>query len=74
MDKIKVNRTMFVSPDRIEKIVIKGDQAWVYRKSGYPKIFKTTEGLCLFKKRLVNAGCTIHDFKVEYKIKKDGIK
>ena len=65
MSKIKVNRTKFVTFDEIEKIVIKGDQAWVYRKSGYPKIYKTTEGLCLFKKRLVNAGCTIYDFKLE---------
>ena len=64
MNKIKINRKHFLFPDEIEKIVIKGDQAWIYRKTGYPRIYKTTEGLYLFKKRLVNAGFTIYDFKV----------
>lgn len=63
---VKINRKYFVDTDEIEKIVIKGNNARIYLKKGnYPLILKTTEGLCLFKKRLVNAGCTIHDFKLE---------
>ena len=65
MNKIKINRKHFIYASQIIKIVIKDEQAWVYLKNSYPPIVKTTEGLCLFKKRLVNANCTIYDFKLE---------
>ena len=66
--QLKVNRKYFVSPDDIEKLVIKGEQIWVYRKTGYPKIYKTTDGITLFKKRLTNLFLTLNDFKVEKEI------
>ncbi len=66
MNKIlKVNRKHFIDPSQIEKIVIDGDNARIHLKNSYPAIVKTTEGLCLFKKRLVNIGFTIYDFKLE---------
>lgn len=66
MNKLKVNRTKFVELINIEKIVIKknGD-VWVYRKKGYPRIYKCLEGIYMLRKRIVNLGYTIHDFKVE---------
>lgn len=66
MNKLKVNRKHFVSLDNIEKFVIKSDCVWVYRKRGYPKVYKTEEGIDRLKNRLVNLGETIHDFEVEY--------
>jgi len=66
MNKLKVNRTKFVELINIEKFVIKkNDDVWVYRKVGYPRIYKCLEGLYMLKNRLVNLGYTIHDFKVE---------
>jgi len=41
---------------------------WVYKKSGYPPILKTTESLTILKKRLTNLLLTLNDFEVEYKI------
>lgn len=66
MNKLKVNRKNFVELINIEKFVIKknGD-VWVYRKVGYPPIYKCLEGLYILKNRLVNCGYTIQDFKVE---------
>ncbi len=66
MNELKVNRQHFIFPSQIKKIVIKSDQAWVYLKKGnYPRILKTTEGLCLFEKRLSNLLLTLKDFEVE---------
>lgn len=72
MNKLKINRKHFISLDNIEKIVVKkdgkfGHDVWVYAKSGFPKIYKCLEGIDILKNRLVNLGCTIHDFKVEEK-------
>jgi len=66
MNKLKVNRTHFCELDNIKKFVIKknGD-VWVYRKVGYPPIYKCLEGIYMLRNRLVNLNCTIHDFKVE---------
>ena len=66
MVKLKVNRKHFVELDNIEKFVVKDNgDVWVYRKVGYPRIYKCLEGIYMLKNRLVNLGCTIHDFKVE---------
>jgi hypothetical protein len=66
MNILKVNRKHHISLSSISKIVIKGNIPWIYLKKGnYPPILKATEGLDLLKKRLVNLGVTIHDFKVE---------
>ncbi|KKM26527.1 hypothetical protein LCGC14_1583860 [marine sediment metagenome] len=66
MNKLKVNRTHFVSLDNIDKFLIKknGD-VWVYLKTGFPSILKCLEGAYMLRKRLVNCGVTIHEFKVE---------
>ena len=69
--KIKVNRRDFIEPENIKKIVIKksgifGHDVWIYKKVGFPPILKCLEGIDRLKNRMVNAGCTIHDFKVEY--------
>lgn len=76
MKKIKVNRKHYVHIDNIEKIVIKGrpksnggndsNYVWVYRKVGYPKIYKTDYGFYMFKMRLTALGFFLTDFKVEY--------
>jgi len=71
-NKLKVNRTMFVDLDNIEKIVLNkggtfGKDVWIYKKTGYPPILKCIEGIDILKNRMVNLGCTIHDFKVEGK-------
>ena len=70
MDKLKINRTMFIDLDNIKKIVIKkggkfGHDVWVYKKNGYPPILKCIEGIGMLKKRMVNLKCSIHDFEVE---------
>lgn len=66
MNKLKVNRTHFEELTNIEKFVIKKNGVvWLYRKVGYPTVYKCLEGLGMLKKRLVNLGCTIHDFLVE---------
>jgi len=66
MSKLKVNRRDFADPKNIEKIVIKKDgMVWVYRKKGYPKVFKCLEGIYTLKVRLVNIGCQLTDFIVE---------
>ena len=67
MPKLKVNRKHFISTDNIEKFVIKEKSIWVYRKKGYPKVYKSRESLYTLKNRLVNLGLTIHNFKVENK-------
>ncbi len=66
MNKLKVNRTKFVELINIEKFVIKknGD-IWVYRKVGYPRVYKCLEGIYILRNRLVNLGYTIQDFVVE---------
>jgi len=71
MDKLKINRRDFIDIDNIKKIVIKkggmfGHDIWIYKKEGYPKILKCLEGIDVLKNRMVNKGCTIHDFEVEY--------
>ena len=64
--KLKINRKHYIELINIEKFVIKknGD-IWVYRKIGYPRIYKCLEGVYMLRKRLVNLGYTIHDFLVE---------
>jgi hypothetical protein len=66
MNKLKINRKYSISPDEIEKLVIKKGEVYVHRKKGYPKILKTTEGITLFKKRLTNLYLTLKNFEVEY--------
>ena len=66
MSKLKVNRKHFVELINIEKFSVrKNGDVWVYRKKGYPRIYKCLEGIYMLKKRLVNLQYTIHDFKVE---------
>lgn len=66
MNKLKVNRRDCVDPLNIEKMVIKKNKdVWVYRKKGYPKVFKCLEGIYVLKLRLINIGCQLTDFKVE---------
>ncbi len=66
MTKLKINRTHFVELINIEKFVIKKNKdIWVYRKKGYPRVYKCLEGAYMLRKRIVNLGYTIHDFKVE---------
>ena len=63
---LKVNRKHFAKINNIEKFVIKKNGfVWVYRKTGFPKVYISREGIGMIKKRLVNLYCTIHDFKVE---------
>ena len=66
MNKLKVNPIHSVELTNIEKFSIrKNGDVWVYRKVGYPRIYKCLEGLYMLRNRLVNLRCTIHDFKVE---------
>ena len=67
MNKLKVNRKNFVSPDNIKKFVIKKDCVWIYLKKGYPSILKTDYGVYLLRNKLVNLGLQLKDFKVENK-------
>ena len=67
MNKLKVNRRDLIDPSQIKKIVIKGNQAWLYLKKGnYPPILKTTDGICMLEIRLINLLLTLKDFEVEY--------
>lgn len=66
MNKLKVNRTMFVELSNIKKFVIKKDGVvWVYKKKGYPPILKCLEGFDVLKTRLVNLRTTWQQFKTE---------
>ena len=66
MKQLKINRKHFVAIDNIEKFVIKRDKIWVYRKKGYPKVYKTEGTIDLLKNRLTNLHLTLFDFPVEY--------
>lgn len=63
--ELKVNRKYSVDIDNIEKFVVKKDCAWVYRKVGYPKIYKTDCTYYMFSKRLTSLGLKLIDFKLE---------
>jgi len=66
MNKLKINRRDFEDIENIEKFLLKKNgHVWVYRKRGYPKIYKCLEGLYILSNRLVNLGHTIHEFKME---------
>lgn len=62
MKKLKINRKHSVDIDNIEKLVIKKDCVWVYRKQGYPKVYKTDYGAYLLRIKLVNLGYQLKDF------------
>lgn len=66
MKQLKINRNHFISLDNIKKLVIKTDCVWVYQKTGYPPILKTSYNLYSLKNKLVNLGKQLNDFKVEY--------
>jgi hypothetical protein len=65
MNKLKVNRKHHVPLSNIEKFVYRDCIVWVYRKVGYPKVYKTDYCPYILRNRLVNLGYSISDFKVE---------
>ncbi len=65
MKILKINRKHTVNSDNIEKLVIKKDCVWVYRKEGYPKVYKTDCTLYMFRMRLTSLKLQLTDFKVE---------
>jgi len=75
MKVIKLNRKHTVNSDNIEKLVIKKckscgggtDRVWVYRKQGYPKVYKTDYNFYMFRLQLTNLGLKLSDFIVEDK-------
>jgi len=58
---------MFVDPNNIKKLLYKKNgQVWVYLKTGYPKIIKTTEGSGLLHNRMTNCNLINKNFNIEY--------
>ena len=63
--KLKVNRKHSIDIDNIEKLKLKKDCVWVYRKVGYPKIYKTDCSFYMFNKRLTSLKISLKDFLLE---------
>lgn len=66
--KLKINRKHFVDIDNIEKLVIKKECVWIYRKVGYPKVYKTDCTFYQFNMRLTTLKLIITNFKLEYEL------
>jgi len=65
MKMLKVNRKHFVNLLNVEKFVYRDGIVWIYRKEGFPRVYKTDYAPYNLRVLLTNLGHTIQEFKVE---------